>query len=64
MSMKQEILTAHNNYRSQVGISPLRWSNELEADAKRWAAQLTKARKFEHSKETEKKPGKARKLVR
>ncbi|MGC1524648.1 MAG: hypothetical protein WA783_01225 [Phormidesmis sp.] len=28
----------------------MRWLNELEADAKRWAAKLTKIQKFEHSK--------------
>ena len=50
MSIEQEILKAHNKYRSEVGLSPLRWSNELEADAKRWAAQLTKSQKFEHSR--------------
>jgi hypothetical protein len=48
--MEQEILNAHNKYRKQVGLPPLRWSNQLEADAKQWAAQLTKNQTFQHAK--------------
>jgi uncharacterized protein YkwD len=40
-SMEQEILDAHNKYRSEVGVPPLHWSNELAAQAKQWANHLS-----------------------
>ncbi|WP_414619051.1 CAP domain-containing protein [Calothrix sp. CCY 0018] len=49
--MAQEILNAHNSYRSQVGVSPLTWSNTLASDAQEWANYLSSNRKFEHSRQ-------------
>ncbi len=50
MSMAQEILKAHNKYRSSVGLPPLRWSNQLAAQAGKWANYLSRNRSFQHSK--------------
>ncbi|GAX42881.1 SCP-like extracellular [Tolypothrix sp. NIES-4075] len=47
--MAQEILNAHNSYRSQVGVPPLTWSNTLASQAQEWANYLSSNRKFEHS---------------
>lgn len=47
---KTEILTAHNNYRSQVGVPPLQWSDTLASSAQKWANQLAATRTFRHSK--------------
>lgn len=44
-----EILTAHNAYRSDVGISDLTWSDELEASAQAWADQLGQDCQLVHS---------------
>ncbi|MCM0589492.1 MAG: CAP domain-containing protein [Gloeotrichia echinulata DEX184] len=50
MSMAQEILNAHNRYRSEVGLPPLVWSNELAAQAQQWANYLSQNELFQHSK--------------
>jgi uncharacterized protein YkwD len=47
--MAQEILNAHNAYRSQVGVPPLQWSDNLAASAQQWANQLAATGTFEHS---------------
>jgi hypothetical protein len=45
-----ELLAAHNRYRTEVGVPPLRWSNALAVDAQRWAWHLaTTAHRLEHS---------------
>ena len=49
MSMTKEILNAHNKYRSQVNLPPLRWSNQLAAHAGQWANYLSQKRSFQHS---------------
>lgn len=36
-----EILERHNYWRSQLGIAPLKWSNELTAYAQLWANELS-----------------------
>jgi Cysteine-rich secretory protein family len=36
----QEILDAHNNYRTAVGVPPLQWSDSLAADAQQYAEYL------------------------
>ena len=38
----QEVLAAHNVQRSEVGVPPLTWSDELAAKAQRWATELAK----------------------
>jgi len=47
--MAKEILDAHNFYRSQVGIPPLAWSNDLASQAQQWANYLSANRLFKHS---------------
>jgi hypothetical protein len=47
--MAQEILNAHNSYRSQVGVPPLTWSDDLARQAQEWAKYLSDTGKFEHS---------------
>jgi uncharacterized protein YkwD len=48
-SMAEEILNAHNSYRSQVGVPPLNWSDTLASQAQEWAKHLSDTGKFEHS---------------
>ena len=47
--MAQEILNAHNSYRSQVGVPPLTWSNTLASHAQDWAKYLSDNLLFQHS---------------
>ena len=35
-----EILMAHNKYREELNLPPLKWSDELEKSAKMWAQNL------------------------
>lgn len=46
--IQQEILTAHNAARKQVGTPPLVWSASLTKVAQEWANTLLKNGKFEH----------------
>ena len=46
--MAQEILNAHNSYRSQVGVPPITWSNTLASHAQERAKLLSDTGKFEH----------------
>ena len=46
--MAQEILKAHNYYRSQVGVPPLTWSDALARDAQERAKLLSDSGRFEH----------------
>ena len=48
-SMAQEILNAHNQYRAQVGVPPLTWSNTLARQAQEWADYLSSRGTLEHS---------------
>jgi Cysteine-rich secretory protein family/LysM domain len=45
----QEILDAHNNYRAEVGVPPLQWSDSLAASAQQWANYLASTGQFKHS---------------
>ena len=47
--MAQEILNAHNAYRSQVGVPPLTWSDDLASHAQAWASSLAANGSFQHS---------------
>ncbi len=51
-AQKQQFLQAHNAYRQKAGAPPLRWSEELENYAKRWAIVLAKTKRFQHSPST------------
>lgn len=48
-NMIPDILAAHNKYRAQVGIPPLKWSNKIASSAQTWANQLAKMGKMQHS---------------
>ena len=45
----QELLSAHNSYRSQVGSPPLTWSDTLASQAQEWANYLASNGLFQHS---------------
>lgn len=44
-----EILNAHNKYRNQLGIPPLKWSDKLAQHAKVWADRLAGEKRMYHS---------------
>jgi hypothetical protein len=50
-SFAQEILDAHNRYRSAVGVPPLVWSDRLARAAQRWADVLNAKLQFIHDPE-------------
>ncbi|MCT7953457.1 CAP domain-containing protein [Ancylothrix sp. C2] len=53
ISMSQEILNAHNQYRAEVGVTPLTWSETLANHAQEWADYLASlGGKLEHSQNT------------
>lgn len=45
----QAILAAHNKYRAEVGVPPLRWSDSLAASATQWANHLAQTGTLQHS---------------
>ena len=49
----QEVLNAHNRYRAEVGVAPLRWSTSLAASAQQWANHLAATGQFKHSRSGE-----------
>ena len=49
-------LTAHNEARKAFGSTPLRWSKELERDARRWAEQLARENTIRHSPQDARDP--------
>src|SRR5438874_6553811 len=48
-AMAQEILSAHNKYRAEVGVPPLEWSDDLAKQAQEWADYLAANLLFQHS---------------
>ena len=48
-SSTAELLAAHNTYRARLGLPPLRWSNQLAANAQQWAEHLAEIGQLEHS---------------
>ena len=46
----QEVLDAHNRYRAQVGVPPLRWSDDQAASAQDWANHLAAIERLEHNR--------------
>lgn len=44
-----ELLAAHNAYRASLGLPPLRWSDELAANAQTWADHLADIGQLVHS---------------
>ncbi len=47
-----EILNAHNKYRTELNILPLKWSDKLAKNAKAWADRLAAQRRMYHSSGT------------
>src|SRR3546814_1030642 len=45
------MLRAHNAARREAGQQPLRWNEGLAADALRYASELARTRRFQHSRE-------------
>jgi uncharacterized protein YkwD len=43
------LLDAHNQYREEVNVPPLRWSNALAQSAQAWADHLASTDTFSHS---------------
>lgn len=44
----EQMVNAHNQWRSQVGVRPLRWSPQLASYAQSWADRLAQNNRFEH----------------
>lgn len=44
-----EIVAAHNKYRAQVGVPPLRWSGRLADGAQQWAEEIAALSEMRHS---------------
>jgi uncharacterized protein YkwD len=44
----QEIVDAHNRWRSRVGVAPLQWSPQLANYAQEWANHLASTGQFDH----------------
>ena len=53
-AQRQEIVSAHNRWRGEVGAPELRWTDDLAHVAQRWADQLRLSRRCtpEHNKGT------------
>jgi uncharacterized protein YkwD len=51
-SMAAEIIAAHNRYRSELGLSDLKWSERLSGNAQEWASHLASkgGNTLEHSR--------------
>ena len=47
---KGEALEVHNLERESLNLQPLKWSNKLERDAKKYADYLASKDVFRHSK--------------
>ncbi|UZQ55057.1 CAP domain-containing protein [Trichothermofontia sichuanensis B231] len=47
-TIAQEMLAAHNQWRSRVGVPPLRWSPQLTSYAQEWANYLASTGQFNH----------------
>ena len=48
--MLEEIVAAHNKYRIEVGVPPLRWSDALARSAQQWADHLAANHQLVHSR--------------
>ena len=49
-SRAQELLAAHNNWRAEIGVPPLQWSDSLAVSAQLWADHLASTGTFEHNR--------------
>ena len=48
-AFQKEILDAHNRERRSLGLSDLKWSDDLAEDAEDWAKELAKTGTMKHS---------------
>ena len=46
---QKDCLEAHNQYRVKHGAPGLKWSAKLASDAKKWAKELLRNNKLQHS---------------
>ena len=46
--IEARLLAAHNAERARVGTPPLRWAENLEAEARVWARELIQSNRFAH----------------
>jgi hypothetical protein len=46
--IERRLLAAHNAERARVGVPPLRWADDLEAEARVWARELIETNRFAH----------------
>lgn len=46
--IERRLLAAHNAERANVGVPPLRWADNLEAEARVWARELIGSNRFAH----------------
>jgi uncharacterized protein YkwD len=49
-ALQTEMLKAHNNARREVGMPPMVWSRQLEANAAAYAGAMARTRRFAHSR--------------
>lgn len=47
--IERDMLAAHNELRTKVGVPALVWSKELESAAKQWAEKLRSSGDFRHT---------------
>ena len=46
---QKECLDAHNKFRAEHGVPPLKWSSKLASDSEKWAKELLHNNKLQHS---------------
>ena len=46
---QKECLDSHNKLRAEHGTPPLKWSAKLASDSEKWAKELLRNNKLEHS---------------
>jgi len=47
-AIETRLLAAHNLERARTGVPPLRWADNLEAEARAWARTLIDSNRFAH----------------
>jgi len=47
-AVEARLLAAHNAERARAGVPPLRWADNLEAEARVWARELIGSNRFAH----------------
>ncbi len=47
-TLASTMVSAHNAVRADIGVQPMRWNEDLAADAAQWADHLARTGRFEH----------------